>query len=531
MYDVLIIDGYVDEPALLGVPPYISPEPRLLAGAAEDLGLKWRYITIDNVRQGDIPSSSTVLVHGGVTVPGNYLGGRPMSLKEANRLSDLPGDTYIGGPMARYGMVEGFDHVVAKDLSAYFYDGVKGSYKDRWTTLKERDRWLKMGVSVVKEHPWFDRPLIAEMETYRGCVRYFTGGCGFCSEPDYGRPEFREVRDILDEISGLYGQGVRNFRLGGQSCILCYGAEDIGKTETPVPSPEKIGELFQGIWERCPDIRVLHVDNANPAVISQNPEEAREVIRLLVKYTTPGNVLALGMESADPEVIKKNDLNASPQQVRTAVELINELGKERGGNGMPYLLPGLNFIGGLPGETGDTYEMNFNFLRNILDDGLLLRRINIRQVLLDGRERRVENIEGYRSFKKKVRHDIDRPMLKKLVPTGTILRDVYMEVLKGNTTFGRQVGTYPILIGIKYPLTLDRSYNVIVTEHGYRSITAVHHPFVVQEAGFKQLEALPGIGKKRAAAIFRKCPQDLHELKEIVKDDDVVEDLEDIISF
>jgi len=37
---VLIIDGYVDEPACLGVPPYMSPDPRYIAGALVEKGIQ-----------------------------------------------------------------------------------------------------------------------------------------------------------------------------------------------------------------------------------------------------------------------------------------------------------------------------------------------------------------------------------------------------------------------------------------------------------------------------------------------------------
>ena len=35
---VLVVDGYIDDPAALGVPPYISPMVRSIAGAALDAG-------------------------------------------------------------------------------------------------------------------------------------------------------------------------------------------------------------------------------------------------------------------------------------------------------------------------------------------------------------------------------------------------------------------------------------------------------------------------------------------------------------
>ena len=50
----LIIDGYVDEPACLGVPPYLSPYPRYIAGALRERGLSENnihYLTIDTLRE------------------------------------------------------------------------------------------------------------------------------------------------------------------------------------------------------------------------------------------------------------------------------------------------------------------------------------------------------------------------------------------------------------------------------------------------------------------------------------------------
>src|SRR5206468_2476121 len=44
---VVILDGYVDEPSNFGVPPYISPYPRYVAGAVRDAGHEWEYETMD----------------------------------------------------------------------------------------------------------------------------------------------------------------------------------------------------------------------------------------------------------------------------------------------------------------------------------------------------------------------------------------------------------------------------------------------------------------------------------------------------
>ena len=48
--DAYILDGYVDEPACLGVAPYISPYIRTVAGALATHGFTVQYLTIDQLR-------------------------------------------------------------------------------------------------------------------------------------------------------------------------------------------------------------------------------------------------------------------------------------------------------------------------------------------------------------------------------------------------------------------------------------------------------------------------------------------------
>ncbi|MEF8873877.1 MAG: radical SAM protein [Candidatus Thermoplasmatota archaeon] len=526
--DILVVDGYIDEPSLLGVPPYLSPEPRMLVGVAREADLTWEYVTVDEYRWNGLPLGDMVLVHGGVTVPGKYMGGTPMSVEEAEKIAEEPGETFLGGAFARYEDVEGYDHYATKDLAAYFYDSLYGKGNDRWAEPLEMEDWLKFGHKVVERHPLYPDPLLIEMSAYRGCPRYFTGGCSFCSEPDYGEPKFRDQEDIIEEMELLYEKGVRNFRLGGQSCTISYKAKGIGKKEAPVPKPGEIKTLFKGIAEKCPELNVFHLDNANPAVIAEYPEKSEEILRTLINYTTSGNVLAFGLESADERVIEENNLNSTPEDVKKAVRLMNKVGRERGDNGMPRLLPGINFLGGLKGETKETYEKNFQFLKELVKEDLLLRRINIRQVLSHREEFELRYKRKFKRFKEKVREEIDRPLLKKMLPEATLLKDVYMEKVDGNTTFGRQIGTYPLLVGVNYSLELGKYCNVRVTDHGYRSVTGVHQPFRVKDAAFKQLKEIPGIGKKRAATIFRKKPESKSELEKIIKNEEA---LKQILNF
>lgn len=70
------------------------------------------------------------------------------------------------------------------------------------------------GARIVLQHPNLGYNLTAEIETYRSCPRWVTGGCSFCIEPRFGRVVFREPRDIALEVRALYELGVKGFRLG-----------------------------------------------------------------------------------------------------------------------------------------------------------------------------------------------------------------------------------------------------------------------------------------------------------------------------
>jgi radical SAM superfamily enzyme with C-terminal helix-hairpin-helix motif len=355
-----------------------------------------------------------------------------------------------------------------------------------------------------------------EIETFRGCPRYINGGCSFCIEPLYGKPMFRSVEDIVEEVRLLSSLGVRNFRVGGQTCIYSYLAYGIGSKETPEPNVSALKELFEKL-SSVPH-RVLHVDNANPAVIARYPDKAEKITEILVKYTTPGNVVAFGMESADPQVIRANNLNAEPHEVMEAIRIVNELGAERGENGMPRLLPGLNFICGLWGERRETYRMNFNFLEEVLRNGYLLRRIYIRQVASTRNKFKMKYRHECWRFRRDVREKIDKPMLKSIVPKGTVLKDVYLEMRHGNYTFGRQPGSYPLILVLPYSAKIGRYVDAKVIGYGERSLTAVEHPIRVNEAPFSALKAVPGIGEKRAAEIVKRRPfKSMEELEKIVE--------------
>ena len=510
----LVLDGYTDEPACLGVPPYISPYARLAYGALAAAGADVEYATIDQWRAGKAKHEGRdiLAVIRNVAVPGKYLRGMPASDNELLRIAGwFEGvralSLGVDPEKAPKQLREAFDYTSCADLDAGLYELVKKrEWIDRRRTSTEWSSWLLRGAEVCSKHPDRVGPLIAEVQMYRGCVRYITGGCKFCVEPLLGGVEYREPEDILDEVIELARVGVRNFRLGAQSCVYCYKSEETGKSENPKPNVEAVSRLLKAIREAVRP-EVFHLDNANPAVIAAHPEEARQITKAIAENCTSGNVLAFGLESADPKVAKANNLNSTAEQTLEAIRIVNETGSRRGASGLPLVLPGINFVCGLEGETKETYRLNLEFLKNVLDEGLMLRRINIRQVIPSRREfPGVGSKRDFAGFKRKVREEIDAPMLKRIVPDGTVLRSVYSELREGGRTFGRQVGTYPLLVSLPYPVEIGRRIDVAVTRTGFRSISGVVYPTDANSATLSMLEAIPGIGKKRAMSIVRHRP-------------------------
>ncbi len=478
-----ILDCYTDEPAGLGVPPYLGTYPRYIYGFLRQGDNQIDYITIDDLRLLSQPdknkpvkksqktniqvynttrtsdetknilnNTSELIIIAGVHTPGKYLSALPGTLSEIVQLTkDISCTKTLTGPAVYGTSTEGGKFFEKTDLSSF--DKIK-SFDFTYEEIKD---FAVKGAEVITQIPSLR---IIELETAKGCSR--KEHCSFCTEPIKGKVSFRPKEDIIEEASELKKLGARYFRLGKQSDYYSH--------------PECI-DIIKDIRTKL-NPEVLHIDNVNPAnVVTKKGEEITEAI---VKYCTPGNIAAFGAESFDPEVVKQNNLNSDPETTYKAVKILNKYGAEIGDNGMQKFLPGINILFGLIGESKKTNEYNMEWLGRFLKENLLVRRINIRQVDIFegtplyntvGNKFLKKNKKFYWKWRNDIRQNIDFPMLKKLVPIGSIIKGVRMEVYDGNTTFGRQVGTYPLIVGVKERLELNKFYDIQVTGHMLRSIT------------------------------------------------------------
>lgn len=508
-----ILDCYTDEPAGLGVPPFIGVWPRYAAGVFED---EPTYLTIDDIRlvryvecvpevvidppygrthlevlnhtrsyeeiRRVLESTEELVIVVGVQTPGKYLSARPGTLHEVEKLLRsfedgrpnrsmgvppmdsesragcpcydnsfrriLTGPVLIGGTQARGG-------ARPQVADAEYFDELRPLVFDTYDQLQPLA--LK-GASFIRQMPHLENRIV-EIETGRGCPR--ERGCSFCTEPIKNKVQWRRPELVVEEVKTLTDLGAKAFRLGKQSCIYSYEGGDHGKLEA----------MLAGLAALRP--AVLHIDNANPQMIDERRTE------LFVKYLTPGSTAAMGIESFDSRVTAANNLNCPYDMAFEAIRTVNRIGGFRGENGCHALLPGINILLGLAAETPETLDKNFAALKRIMDEGLLIRRINIRRVVpfpgtplfqQVGRRFLRKNMRYYVDWIEKVRQEIDIPMLQRLFPIGTVLKDLVSEVHNGHMTFLRQIGSYPIVVGLHERLPLNERFDVRVTGYMRRSL-------------------------------------------------------------
>ena len=179
MSDTVIIDGYVDEPACLGVPPYISPYIRTVAGVLKTAGKNPAYFTIDQLRKdpfttAKLRNASLVVMVAGTTVPGKYLAGTPAALTEIQQLGasfSSKTTAFLGGPVS-FGYSDqggkkaetvtsaGWTGILEGDPAAALSSWLSGGEAKGMLSYSDYDTFAKAGADIIQQHPFYPNVML-----------------------------------------------------------------------------------------------------------------------------------------------------------------------------------------------------------------------------------------------------------------------------------------------------------------------------------------------------------------------------------
>lgn len=503
MHKTVILDCYTDEPSGYGVRPYLGSHQIHLSQALSYKGVRHSYLTIDDLRYSErlsngnqkedtektdisilqttkncenalniINSADVIYIVMGCFVDYQYFSALPPKNNEVYKyLRNTPAKKilfYVLG--ASNGVPEEYsrsslsgiiDHIEHGNTYRYILEDISG--QDRFDYLKPNYALLKdISKSHVQIIDQLKYPIIAEIETGTGCN---TPTCSYCIEAVRRlKVSYRSPEDIIGQVISLYNSGVRHFRLGRQPNFYHYQRQNVGDLE----------RLLSGIRENCPDIETLHIDNANMLDVVRNNGEA--FTQLIVKYCTSGNIAPLGIESFDDNVRDASNIMGKADEVLKAIEIINKYGQEKGEDGFPKLLPGINLIHGLPGQSSKTHDINLKYLDKILTSGMQTQRLFYRRMTRPtgiSFEDGPEQTDDYNNCHDDIVKKFVLPMQSIVFPKGTILKNFREVVFDGTYTTLRTMGTCSIRASVEGNRGLDPYgyYNIeVFGNRGARNI-------------------------------------------------------------
>ena len=143
---------------------------------------------------------------------------------------------------------------------------------------------------------------------------------------------------------------------------------------------------------------------------------------------------------------------------------------------MPKLLPGINIIFGLDGQSDKTLNYNLENFNKILNSENWIRRVFVRKLTSPYGEQfdnytEKELIE-FKKWSNQIENDFIIPMLKQVFPIGLEISDLRMEMYKKGNSILRQMATCPIRVVVENKkLELDKFYKIKVIGYvGNRTI-------------------------------------------------------------
>src|SRR3989338_11367301 len=179
-----IIDAYTDEPAGLGVPPYLGTYPRYIFGALKKEGHEVYYLIIDDLRlwnsKKQIPDKNketitnkklynltkhsadtakilgktkVLIVNIGMQTPGTYLSAVPGTLKElAPMIKPLRCKKVLTGPAAQHG-TQLIGGRTAEKLDGSLFDHVEVNFLNI-NNFKVMEDYVPYSADIIDQIPY-----------------------------------------------------------------------------------------------------------------------------------------------------------------------------------------------------------------------------------------------------------------------------------------------------------------------------------------------------------------------------------------
>lgn len=169
-----------------------------------------------------------------------------------------------------------------------------------------------------------------------GCDRH----CAYCAIPLMtGRHRSRKIEDILDEVKGYVGEGVKEFQIIAQE-LTYYGVDLYGK--------RKLSELI----EQMADIEGVEWIRLHYAYPNDFPMELMRVMREkknVCKY------LDIALQHISTPVLERMKRNTTKEEV---MELVRRLRQE-----VPGITLRTTLMVGFPGETEEEFQELIDFVK------------------------------------------------------------------------------------------------------------------------------------------------------------------------
>jgi radical SAM superfamily enzyme with C-terminal helix-hairpin-helix motif len=529
---VVIIDGFTDSPFDLGVPPFMASEVRYVAGACWDRDDKTRviYVTVDDLNAGRKSSlmegADLILVYAGEPRASPVIRPSPDVHRVAgiqdivDYIAYLDCPKVLAGPHVTVndGKIDdrlGFQRVVTGDLSKFAHETLsEGSEIDDVDPSVERTnedlkKFSILGAGLAIQNRGYPSFLSIGVELYRGCPSAMEGGCSFCHHALRTTVEYRPVEDVVAEVAKISELGCENI-LFQCPCFLSYFSSP-NDDEGLQLDRDAIEKLLEGVRSVAPGLKGIHVEGINPGVFAIDWQESKRILKTVLSQCTDGNFTNVKAFSFDDQVQLMNNISSTTEQTVEVVRNLAEAGSEIGPDGLPRLLPVIELVYGLAGETQETLDVNLEAMRDLASEGLVRGVVARELVPVPGttiaKRDDLEEQEGLQNHLESLENEINRPLNGKLAPPGQLVRDVYTYRTVEDSTAAIKVGVNAPGFLIYGSPKLNALQDVRVTGANEGNLEALTQPLIPKTVSRDVLRLIPEMSEERIDDFMRVRPE------------------------